>query len=178
MTTKIDVFSFGVILMELITGRKALDDTVSDEMSHLVTWFRRILIAKEDLSKITDQTLHFDEDTMGSITKVAELAGHCTAREPQQRPDMGHVVNVLSPLIEQWRPESHYELEDDGLGISDISFNLPLNQVLARWQSEGTSTTYGNGTTTTSSYGLSQNDSSIPSKPSAFDVSLHSSNCR
>lgn len=166
--------------MELITGRKALDDTVSDEMSHLVTWFRRILIAKEDLSKVIDKTLHHDEDTvMESIAKVAELAGHCTAREPQQRPDMGHVVNVLSPLIEQWRPESQYVLEDDGQGISDFSLNLSLPQALERWQSEGTSTMYGNGTTATSSYGLSQTDSTTtPSKPSTFISSFHSSNCR
>ena len=34
----------------------------------------------------------------------AELAGHCTAREPSRRPDMGHSVNVLSPLVEKWKP--------------------------------------------------------------------------
>ncbi|OWM84233.1 receptor-like kinase TMK4 [Punica granatum] len=178
VTTKVDIFAFGVILMELITGRKALDDTVSDERSHLVSWFRRILINKEDLSKVIDEALDLDEETLQSITKVAELSGHCTAREPQQRPDMGHVVNILSPLIEQWRPESRYELEEDGLGMSDISLNMSLPQVLQRWQSEGTSTMYSNGTTTTSSYGLSQTDSSTPSKPSTFKDSMQSTNRR
>ncbi|KAK4778237.1 hypothetical protein SAY87_018424 [Trapa incisa] len=162
VTTKIDVFSFGVILMEMITGRKALDDTVSDEMSHLVTWFRRILIAKEELSKVIDRSLDLDEETLESIAKVAKLAGHCTARDPQQRPDMGHVVNALSPLVEQWSPETR-ELEDD-VWISDLSLNLPLNQVVARWQNEGTATMFDNYTSTTTSYVPSQDDSSVPSR--------------
>ncbi|KAG5521676.1 hypothetical protein RHGRI_034037 [Rhododendron griersonianum] len=42
LTTKIDVFSFGVIPMKIITGRKALDETHQEESVHLVTWFRRM----------------------------------------------------------------------------------------------------------------------------------------
>ncbi|KAI3746704.1 hypothetical protein L6452_09143 [Arctium lappa] len=36
--------------------------------------------------------------------KLSELTGHCTTREPNQRPNMGHAVNVLSPLMEKWKP--------------------------------------------------------------------------
>ncbi|KAL5781351.1 hypothetical protein ACOSP7_006380 [Xanthoceras sorbifolium] len=41
VTTKIDVYAYGVVLMEIITGRKSLDDSMPDEKAHLVTWFRR-----------------------------------------------------------------------------------------------------------------------------------------
>ncbi|KAL2463386.1 Leucine-rich repeat protein kinase family protein [Forsythia ovata] len=51
VTTKVDVYAFGVVLMEIITGRKALDETMPDERSHLVTWFRRVLINKDNLRK-------------------------------------------------------------------------------------------------------------------------------
>ncbi|XP_027924665.1 receptor-like kinase TMK4 [Vigna unguiculata] len=166
VTTKVDVYAFGVVLMELITGRRALDDTVPDERSHLVSWFRRVLINKENIPKAIDQTLDPDEETMESIYKVAELAGHCTAREPYQRPDMGHAVNVLVPLVEQWKPTSHEE--EEGYGI-DIHMSLP--QALQRWQAnEGTSTMFD--------MSISQTQSSIPAKPSGFADSFDSMDCR
>ncbi|XP_038874684.1 receptor-like kinase TMK4 [Benincasa hispida] len=168
VTTKVDVYAFGVVLMEIITGRKALDDTMPDERSHLVTWFRRVLIMKENIPKAIDQALNPDEESMESILKVAELAGHCTAREPHQRPDMGHAVNILGPLVEQWKPTSQHEEETDGI---DLHMSLP--QALQRWQAnEGTSTMMF------SDISYSQTHTSIPSKPSGFADTFDSMDCR
>ncbi|OMO51800.1 hypothetical protein CCACVL1_29583 [Corchorus capsularis] len=167
VTTKVDVYAFGVVLMEIITGRKALDENLPDEKSHLVTWFRRVLINKDNIPKAVDDTINCDEETMASIFKVAELAGHCTAREPFQRPDMGHAVNVLGPLVEQWKPSNHEDEESSGI---DLHMSLP--QALQRWQAdEGTSTMYGD-------FSYSETQSSIPSKPSGFPDSFRSSDCR
>ena len=94
VTTKADVFSFGVVLMELMTGRRALDETQSEENMHLVTWFRRMNTNTENFVNAIDQSITVTEETLKSLTIVSELAGHCTAREPYQRPDMGHAVNV------------------------------------------------------------------------------------
>ncbi|KAK4779149.1 hypothetical protein SAY86_006677 [Trapa natans] len=166
VTTKVDVYAFGVVLMELLTGRKALDETMPDERSHLVTWFRRVLINKENIPKAIDESLDPDEETMESIYKVAELAGHCTAREPYQRPDMGHAVNILGPLVEQWKPTHQ---EDEGTGI-DLQMSLP--QALQRWQAdEGTSRMFD-------SMSFSHTQSSIPAKPLAFPDSFHTSDGR
>ncbi|EEF41765.1 Protein kinase APK1A, chloroplast precursor, putative [Ricinus communis] len=161
VTTKVDVYAFGVVLMEIITGRKALEDNMPDERAHLVTWFRRVLINKENIPKAIDQTLDPDEETLASIYRVAELAGHCTASEPYQRPDMGHAVNVLGPLVEQWRPTSQ---EDEG-GI-DLHMSLP--QALQRWQADESTSSYD--------ISYSQTQSSIPSKP--FAESFNSTHLR
>lgn len=167
VTTKVDVYAFGVILLEIITGRKALDETMPDERSHLVTWFRRVLINKDNLRKAIDPTLDPDEETYESIAKVAELAGHCTAREPFQRPDMGHAVNILSPLVEQWRPSRPEEDESNGI---DLHMSLP--QALQRWQAnEGTSRMFDD-------FSYSETQSSIPTKPSGFADTFNSTDCR
>ncbi|KAH0733876.1 hypothetical protein KY285_009583 [Solanum tuberosum] len=166
VTTKVDVYAFGVVLMEIITGRKALDETLPDERSHLVTWLRRVLVNKNNLRKAIDPTLDPDEETYESICKVAELAGHCTAREPFQRPDMGHAVNVLAPLVELWKPTRN---EDEDSGI-DLQMSLP--QILQRWQAdEGTSRMFDD-------ISFSQTHSSIPSKPSGFADTFNSTDCR
>ena len=125
VTTKVDLYSFGVILMELITGRKALDESQPEDSLHLVTWFRRMHLNKDTFPKAIDPTIDFDEETLASISTVAELAGYCTAREPYQRPDMGHAVNVLSSLVELWKPA-----EPEGEDIYGIDLDMPLPQAL------------------------------------------------
>ncbi|CBI26796.3 unnamed protein product, partial [Vitis vinifera] len=122
VTTKVDVFSFGVILMEIISGRRALDETQPEESMHLVTWFRRMQINKESFQKSIDQTIDLDEETLASISTVAELAGHCCAREPYQRPDMSHAVNVLSSLVELWKPA---DLDSEDMYGIDLDMTLP-----------------------------------------------------
>ncbi|KFK39671.1 hypothetical protein AALP_AA3G274200 [Arabis alpina] len=168
VTTKVDVYAFGVVLMEIITGRKALDDSLPDERSHLVTWFRRMLINKDNIPKALDQTLEQDEETLESIYRVAELAGHCTAREPQQRPDMGHAVNVLGPLVEKWKPSCQEEEESFGIDV-----NMSLPQALQRWQNEGASSSMFHG-----DFSYSQTQSSIPPKPSGFPDTFDSTDGR
>ncbi|PIN22690.1 Serine/threonine protein kinase [Handroanthus impetiginosus] len=128
VTTKVDVYAFGVILMEIITGRKAVDETVSEERFHLVTWFRMVLINKDNIRKSIDPILDPDDETYKSICKVVALASRCTTRKPTQRPDMGHVVNVLGPLVERCKPSKPEE--DDAYGV-DYHVSLPQ-----RWQAD------------------------------------------
>ncbi|KAK9115907.1 hypothetical protein Sjap_014854 [Stephania japonica] len=174
VTTKSDVFSFGVILMELITGRRALDENEPEESMHLVTWFKRMQVNKDTSKKAIDPTIDLTEETHANINIVAELAGHCCAREAHQRPDMGRVVNVLSSLAEQWKPIDPVS-EEDVYGI-DLEMTLP--QALKRWQAfEGNSCVEGNS----SSSLLPSNDNtqtSIPTRPSGFAESFRSEDGR
>ncbi|KAJ0094076.1 hypothetical protein Patl1_15619 [Pistacia atlantica] len=115
VTTKADVFSFGVILMELITGRKAIETSHPKDIVHLVPWFRRMHTNKSTFPNAIDETVALDEETLASVSTVAELADHCCTGKPCQRPDMNHIVNVLSCLIEPWRPVK--PVYDDIYGI-------------------------------------------------------------
>ncbi|CAN1259960.1 Receptor protein kinase TMK1 [Linum perenne] len=163
VTTKVDVYSFGVILMELITGRRALDESQPEESMHLVTWFKRMSLNKEQFRKqaidpTIDQT---DQETLSSVTTVAEFAGHCCAREPYQRPDMGHAVNLLSSLVEMWKPSD--QTQDDMYGI-DLDMSLP--QALQRWQAfEGRSNLESSSSSLLVPSSLDNTQASIPPRP-------------
>ena len=172
MTTKADVFSFGVILMELVTGRKALDENQPEESMHLVTWFRRqILVNKvENIFNFIDPTLQLNDETSKSLLVVTELAGHCTSREAQNRPDMGYVVNVLSSLVQQWKPKANLEEDEESI---DLDMSLP--QILKKWQAyEGNSMSYSDymNDNTTSSL------ASIPPRPSGLAHTFDSADGR
>lgn len=150
VTTKVDVYSFGVILMELLTGRKALDVKRSEEDVHLVTWFRRMFINKDSFPKAIDASIDINEETLPSINKVAELACHCSAREPHQRPDMSHVVRVLASLLDQWKPD-----ED----ISGNDYDAPPPPLLEMIQGTGNDSSFFGDNSLTS----------IPSRPRQID---------
>lgn len=173
VTTKVDVFSFGVILMEIITGRKALDESQPEESMHLVTWFKRMHINKETFRKAIDPALDLDEETLSSISTVAELAGHCCAREPYQRPDMGHAVNVLSSLVELWKPTE--TTSDD---IYGIDFDMSLPQALKKWQAFEGSSHADSSASSSFVASLDNTQTSIPTRPYGFAESFTSADGR
>lgn len=133
VTTKVDVYASGIILMELITGRRAIDRTLPVDRSVLEKWFCGFLGNKDNIRKAIDAKIDLDDETFESIYKVAELAGNCVAPEPQ-RPDMGHAVRVLAPLVEQWKPSSQ---EVD----TDIDSNTSLPRLLERWEANASTST-------------------------------------
>ena len=168
------MYAYGVVLMELITGRKALDETLPDDLTHLVSWFRRVLISRDNnnagsdnrnksLLKVVDPRLELSDNDLPGVVAVAELAGHCTSREPHQRPDMGHAVNVLVPLLGLWRPVNGSD-EDNEESAAESIFHGSLPQRLRRWQlNEGTSIS---GYDLNSSMDVSHG--SIPAKPDMY----------
>ncbi|KAL0374784.1 UNVERIFIED_CONTAM: Receptor protein kinase TMK1 [Sesamum radiatum] len=161
ITTKADVFSFGVVLMELLTGMMALDEDRPEESQYLVAWFWHIKSSKDKLMAAIDPALDTKEEKLESISIVAELAGHCTAREPNQRPDMGHAVNVLASLVEKWKP-----LDDDTEEYCGIDYSLPLNQMVKDWQeAESKDVSYMD---------LEDSKGSIPARPAGFAESFTS----
>ncbi|MQM22938.1 hypothetical protein Taro_055999 [Colocasia esculenta] len=161
ITTKADVFSFGVVLMEMVTGLTAIDENRPEESQYLASWFFRIKSSKEKLRGAVDPSINITEETFNSIFIIAELAGHCSAREPQQRPDMGHAVNVLSSLVGKWEP-----MKDDQKENMEIDLDQPLLQMVKGWQAADGSSI--------SSLSLDDSKGSIPARPAGFAESFTS----
>lgn len=166
VTTKIDVFSFGVVLMELLTGLMVLDESRPEESRYLVSWFCQKKTTKEKLESIIDPALAVTDESFESISTIAELAGHCAAREPHQRPDMGHAVNVLAPLAEKWKPMS-----DDQEEYLGIDLKQPLLQMVKGWQAT-------DSIADPSSSSLDDSKGSIPARPAGFADSFTSADGR
>ncbi|XP_027350742.1 receptor-like serine/threonine-protein kinase ALE2 isoform X1 [Abrus precatorius] len=94
LLVKSDVYSYGVVLLELLTGRKPVDMSQPQGQENLVTWARPLLTSREGLEQLVDPSLaggyNFDD-----MAKVAAIASMCVHPEVTQRPFMGEVVQAL-----------------------------------------------------------------------------------
>ncbi|XVF16146.1 hypothetical protein REPUB_Repub10bG0006500 [Reevesia pubescens] len=97
LTMKSDIFSFGVVLLELITGRKALDDSRAREERLLVDWARPMLKDGMNVLNLADPLLrgHFFKST---LKKALEVAFTCIQETASSRPSISDVVLALNYL--------------------------------------------------------------------------------
>lgn len=94
LLVKSDVYSYGVVLLELLTGRKPVDMSQPSGQENLVTWARSILRDKDRLEEVADPKLQGNypkED----FYRVCTIAAACVSPEANQRPTMGEVVQSL-----------------------------------------------------------------------------------
>nr|GMD78984.1 probable LRR receptor-like serine/threonine-protein kinase At2g24230 [Ipomoea batatas] len=96
-TPKSDVFGFGVILFELLTGKKPVGDDYPEEKDgNLVIWVRGLVRKNQGLRAI-DPKIHgtAPETQMEEALKIGYL---CTADSPSKRPSMQQVVGLLKDI--------------------------------------------------------------------------------
>ncbi|KAF5813032.1 putative protein kinase RLK-Pelle-LRR-VII-2 family [Helianthus annuus] len=100
ITPKSDVYGFGVILFELITGKKPVDDEYPDDSfskdANLVSWVRG-LVRKNRGSEIIDPKIR-ETGAEGQMVEALKIGYLCTADLPAKRPRMQQVVGLLKDL--------------------------------------------------------------------------------
>lgn len=98
---KWDVYSFGVILLEMITGRLPIVFVGKMEME-IVKWIQMCIDEKKEMSDILDPYL-VPEDTEieEEVIAVLKVAMACVSISPEKRPAMKHVADALNQIFLQ-----------------------------------------------------------------------------
>lgn len=99
LTLQSDVYAFGVVLLELLTGRRAVDLNQGPTDQNLVLQVRQILNDRKKLRKVIDPEMSRSSYTMESIVMFANLASRCVRSESSDRPSMVECVKELQLIF-------------------------------------------------------------------------------
>ncbi|GKB85953.1 kinase RLK-Pelle-CrRLK1L-1 family protein [Tanacetum coccineum] len=98
LTRKSDVYAFGVVLFEALSGRQAVDSSLDEDQWSLAVWAQDH-IKEGKLNQIIDSRL------MGQISKkclkdFANIAGQCLHNQPKSRPTMAETEVISTQTVE------------------------------------------------------------------------------
>ncbi|AQK67166.1 putative receptor-like protein kinase [Zea mays] len=99
LTVKSDVWSFGVVLYEILTGRRSLERSRPAEEQKLLGWVRQHPPDGAGFRAIMDPRLG-GRYPLAAAREVARLADRCLGKNPKERPAMRDVVEVLERVVQ------------------------------------------------------------------------------
>ncbi|KAK3029729.1 hypothetical protein RJ639_039138 [Escallonia herrerae] len=97
LTARSDVYSFGVVLLEMLTGRQAVDTNRPQGEHNLVLWAKPCLTSKRKIFKVMDARIEGQYSLVGAV-RAATISVKCLSTEPKLRPSMDEVVEALEQL--------------------------------------------------------------------------------
>ncbi|XP_027073338.1 receptor-like protein kinase FERONIA [Coffea arabica] len=112
LTRKSDVYAFGVVLFEVLSGRPAVDLRLEEEQHSLAAW-ARYCIRKGKVDNLIDRNL-IGQISPACLKVFVGIAGRCVDTHPHERPAMADVVIPLElALVLQQSPGSTEQAEED-----------------------------------------------------------------
>ncbi|XP_042398008.1 probable receptor-like protein kinase At1g30570 [Zingiber officinale] len=103
LTEKSDLFSFGVVLLEVVCARPVIDTTLPNGQINLAEWALR----QRPVERIVDPRLKEEGYSPESVEKFVEIAEKCLADEGKNRPTMGEVLWQLENVLRLY--EAHVQ---------------------------------------------------------------------
>ncbi|GLT31694.1 hypothetical protein SLA2020_064130 [Shorea laevis] len=108
ITEKVDVYSFGIVVLEILCGRKNVDRSLPEEDAHLVSLFKR----KVEDGELVDLVDKYNEEMQSNAAEVVEMmkvAAWCLQGEYAKRPSMSIMVKFLEGKMDD---ENEYDFSN------------------------------------------------------------------
>lgn len=96
INVKVDIYSFGIVLLEVVSARRNLDRSRSESSCHLL----RMLQEKAKEDRLLDIVENLDENHREEMIRLIKIGVWCLQDDPIKRPSMSTVVKVLEGVME------------------------------------------------------------------------------
>ncbi|KAJ9556225.1 hypothetical protein OSB04_010839 [Centaurea solstitialis] len=97
LTSKADVFGFGVVCLEILSGRPNYNENLDPEQKYLLQWAWTLHESNRELELIDPAVTSYDEQ---QATRMIGVALMCVQTSPASRPAMSRVIAMLSGDVE------------------------------------------------------------------------------
>ena len=94
---KSDVYGFGVVMLEMLSGQRALDPNRPNGQLSLADWAKPYLADRRKLARLMDPRFEGQYNSKQAF-QAAQLTLNCLAGEPRSRPSMKEVVETLEQI--------------------------------------------------------------------------------
>ncbi|XP_059650050.1 receptor-like protein kinase FERONIA [Cornus florida] len=112
LTKRSDVYAFGVVLFEVLCGRRAVDMTLEEEQHSLALWARKC-IRKGTQDHLVDPSVK-EQISPHCLRRFVEIANKCLNDQPNERPTMAEIVarlNLITLELQRRAADSDKEQE-------------------------------------------------------------------
>lgn len=108
-----DVYSFGILIMEIISGRNPVDYSRPPEEVKLVEWLKN-MVANRNAEGVLDPKLR-EKPNSRALKRALLVALRCVDPHAQKRPKMGHVIHMLEAEDAPFREDRRVGRDSGGL---------------------------------------------------------------